>query len=98
MSWINAVRSSSKDFGAAVDALASGPSAELRSLLHLCFEGGVDVGADGGTLALAIFIEIEAIDATVQLRLATIDPLIAAVVFLVGDTRDVEGKPSLNID
>jgi hypothetical protein len=41
-------------------------------------------------LALAIPIEVEAIDTAVQLRVATVDALIAAVALLVGDA-DVEG-------
>jgi hypothetical protein len=45
----------------------------LRLLLHSCFEGSIDVGADGGPLALAIFIEVEAVHTAVQLKVTTID-------------------------
>jgi hypothetical protein len=68
----------------------NGAGEELRFLRHPCFEGGIDVGADGGPLALAILIEVEAIDTAVQLRVATVDALIAGVALLVGDA-DVEG-------
>jgi hypothetical protein len=76
----------------------NGAGKELRFLRHPCFEGGIDVGADGGPLALATLIQVEAIDSAVQRRVATVDALIAAVALLVGDA-DVEGNArDLRID